>query len=214
MTTTAATTGIGAVGLIAAPSSLSERLGSGAHPEARRALDAARAQFTAGHRIDMGALALSLGVDRTSLFRWVGNRDALLSEVLWSLTVPTLESADRAASGTGGGERIAAVLTRFVDDVIATEFFRAFLRREPARALRLLTTKASPLQRRYVATVAWLIDRELGAHPLQGAIDTRDLAYLLARVSESFMYSDLITGEPPSSERAGVAFRLLLRVDG
>ncbi|GAA1470024.1 QsdR family transcriptional regulator [Microbacterium thalassium] len=214
MTTAAAPRELGEVGPVAAPSTLSERLSSGAHPDAQRAFAAAREQFLDRSRIDMGALATTLGIDRTSLFRWVGNRDQLLTEVLWSFAAPTLTHADRATAGISGGERIAAVLTRFVDDLIAAGFFREFLRSEPARALRLLTTKASPVQRRYVATVEWLIHRELGDRPLAGAIDARDLAYLLARVSESFMFSDLITGDPPSSERAGVAFRLLLRVDG
>ncbi|WP_350348964.1 QsdR family transcriptional regulator [Agromyces sp. G08B096] len=204
---------IAAVGLDAAPSWLSERLRT--HPDADRAFRLARETFIAGRRIDMGALATSLGVDRTSLFRWVGNRDALLSEVLWSLAVPTLVQAEHAADDGGleGAERVAAVLTHFVDDLIQADYFRQFLRREPARALRLLTTKESEIQRRYVATAAWLVRRDLGDEPLGGAIDPDALAYLLVRVSESFTYADLIAGDPPSTERARVAFRLLLRAD-
>ena len=210
----ATTETIASVGLDAAPSWLSARLRSGEHPDAQRAFDAARETFLASRRIDMGALATSLGVDRTSLFRWVGNRDALLSEVLWSLAVPTLVQAEHTTAGTGGGARVAAILTRFVDDLITADYFRSFLRREPARALRLLTTKESQIQRRYVATADWLVRRELGETPLGGAIASADLAYLLVRLSESFTYADLISGETPSSERAQVAFRLMLRIDG
>jgi len=214
------------VGWQAAPSWLSERLHGVAdrdpHPDAVRAFEAAREGFIAGHRIDMGALAAHLGIDRTSLFRWVGNRDALLSEVLWSLAVPTLAHAehtvDAAAVDAGardpaaGGARIAGILTRFVDDLNTAPYFREFLRREPARALRLLTTKESPIQRRYVASAEWLVRRELGERPLDGAIDPAGLAYLLVRISESFTYADLISGDVPSAERAGQAFRLVLRV--
>ncbi|MGP6169795.1 QsdR family transcriptional regulator [Microbacterium sp. A196] len=200
------------VGLSTAPSWLSERLT--AHADAARAFDAARASLIAGHRIDMGGLAASLGIERTSLFRWVGNRDALLSEVLWSLAVPTLAQAEHATAQLSGGERIAAILTHFVDDLITADYFREFLRREPARALRLLTTKESPIQRRYVATAEWLIRRELGDEPLDGAIDPAGLAYLLVRMSESFTYADLISGDQPSAARARIAFALLLRVDG
>lgn len=211
MPRTAASQTIADIGLAAAPSWLSERLTT--HADARRAFDAARESFVGGHRIDMGALATSLGVDRTSLFRWVGNRDALLGEVLWSLAVPTLVQAEHATAGRAGGERIADILTHFVDDLITADYFRQFLRREPARALRLLTTKESPIQRRYTATVEWLVRRELGDEPLGGAIDPAGLAYLLVRMSESFTYADLISGDQPSAERARVAFRLLLRVD-
>jgi hypothetical protein len=213
MTATApAALGIADVGVRAAPSSLSERLGSGAHPDADRAFAAARDVFISGRRIDMGALAASLGVDRTSLFRWVGNRDVLLGEVLWSLAVPTLVQAEQSGVGLEGGAYVARVLTHFAHDLISAEYFREFLRREPARALRLLTTKDSPIQRRYVATTEWLVRAHLGDAPLGGAIDPAELAYLLVRVSESFTYADLIAGQPPSAEGAAVAVRLILRV--
>jgi hypothetical protein len=210
---TATAAGVATVGTSTAPSWLSERLSDGSHPDAVRAFESAREAFIASRRIDMGSLAASLGVDRTSLFRWVGNRDALLSEVLWSLAIPTLVQAEHANADLAGGERIAGILTHFVDDLITAEYFRQFLRREPSRALRLLTTKESPIQRRHVATAEWLVRRDLGDAPLGGAIDPRGLAYLLVRMSESFTYADLISGDTPSAERARVAFRLLLRVD-
>lgn len=201
---------IAAVGLKAAPSKLSERLDT--HADAARALVRARKTFIGGDRVDMGTLAASLGVDRTSLFRWVGNRDALLSEVLWSLAVPTLVQVEESTADLRGGERVAALLTAFIDDLIRAEYFRVFLRREPARALRLLTTADSPIQRRYLATTAWVVRRELGEEPFDGTIAPDELAYLLVRVSESFTYADLITGEEPSTERARTAIRHLLRV--
>ena len=203
---------IAEVGLAAAPSLLSDRLET--RDDAMRAFHGAREAFIAGNRISMGELATELGVDRTSLFRWVGNRDALLSEVLWSLAVPTFVQAEQASAHLAGAPRVAAILTDFVDGLITATYFRTFLRREPARALRLLTTKESPIQRRYLATTEWLVRRELGDEPLGGAIDPAGLAYLLARVSESFSYADLISGDEPSVERASAAFKLLLRVDG
>ncbi|MFC7878552.1 QsdR family transcriptional regulator [Isoptericola sp. NPDC057391] len=208
---------IATVGLEAAPTPLSLRLAPGAHADARRAFDLARETFIAGRRLDMGPLAASLGVDRTSVFRWVGNRDALLTEVLWSLAVPTLVQADRATASERGAERVAGLLTRFAGDLIAAPYFREFLAREPSRALRLLTTKASPIQHRFLATCEWLVRTEIGDHPFDdgagaGGIDPASLAYLLVRVSESFTYADLITGETPEADRAAVAFRHLLRV--
>ncbi|GAA1968981.1 QsdR family transcriptional regulator [Isoptericola halotolerans] len=210
---------IATVGLRAAPTRLSARLVPGVHADALRAFEQARETFVSGHRIDMGGLATELGVDRTSVFRWVGNRDALLSEVLWSLAVPTLVQAERAASEPGpdgatpvGAAYLAALLSHFATDLIEADYFRTFLSREPARALRLLTTSASPIQQRYVATVEPLVREHLGTRPFDGAIDRHALAYLLVRVSESFTYADLIAGEPPSTDAARSAFRHLLRV--
>ena len=47
------------------------------------ALRLARRKFLAAQRIDMTALASELGVNRVTLYRWVGSRDALMVEVLW-----------------------------------------------------------------------------------------------------------------------------------
>jgi len=121
--------------------------------------------------------------------------------------------AEHATADLAGAERIAELLTHFVADLNRAEYFREFLRREPARALRLLTTKESEIQRRYVATTEWLVRQELGEAPLGGAIDVPSLAYLLVRVSESFTYADLIAGDQPSAARARTAFRVLLRAD-
>ncbi len=192
------------VGTASAPSWLSERLESGDHPDVMTAFRVAREIFIEGQRIDMGRLAVRLGIDRTSLFRWVGNRDNLLSEVLWSLAVPTLSQADRASAGQQGAQRVVSVLTLFAENLITADYFRSFLGREPARGLRLLTTKDSEIQRRYVAVVQHLLRTELGEQP-------PDLAYLLVRISESFTYADLITGDEPSAERARAAFELVLR---
>lgn len=204
--------GLGGQGVLLVPSPLSVRLepGPGHHPDALRAFLAARRTFVAGERIDMGGLATVMGVDRTSLFRWVGNRDALLSEVLWSLAEPTLDAADAAAEGAGAA-RVVEVLTHFVDALIEAPYFREFLRREPARALRLLTTRASDVQRRYVAVTETLLRRAEDEGAATPGLTRSDLAFLLVRISESFTYADVIAGEEPSAVRARAAFELVLR---
>lgn len=217
------TTALGDIGVRVAPSRLALRLGDpgatgvvGAeHPDSIRAFVRARQQFLAGERIDMRRLAAELGVDRTSLFRWVGNRDALLAEVLWSLAVPTLNSVEATVSArpevATGSARIVAVLSGFVDALVTAPYFRAFLTREPARALRLLTTKESEMQRRFVATVEHLIVEETSAGRLRLALPARELASLLVRIVESFSYADIISGELPSAERAQAALQFVLR---
>jgi hypothetical protein len=40
----------------------------------------------------MTSLAAELGVNRVTLYRWVGSRDVLMVEVLWSLAASTLAS--------------------------------------------------------------------------------------------------------------------------
>jgi len=193
------------------PSPLSRRLADPGAADVRRAFELARRRFRHGARVEMGPLAAELGVDRTSLFRWVGNRDALLTEVLWSLAAPTLDEAD-ARCGGSGGVHLGAVLTSFASAMITADYFRSFLGREPARAMRLLTTTSTQVQRRFTTVTELLVEREVQAGRFEPALPVHDLAYLLVRMSESFTYADLIAGEPPSAERAAAAFALLLRV--
>ncbi|WP_432483224.1 QsdR family transcriptional regulator [Kineococcus esterisolvens] len=194
------------------PTPLSRRLAAGGSGDAVHAFRRARRGFIAGERLDVSALAAQLGVDRTSLFRWLGNRDALLSELLWSLAEPTLDRID-AAVPERGGQRVVAVLTAFTDALISAPYFRAFLHREPVRALRLLTTAAGDVQRRLVATVESLLAEEEAAGRLAPPLPAHDLAYLLVRVAESFTFADLITGERPDTTRAAAALAHVMRTD-
>jgi AcrR family transcriptional regulator len=201
---------LGSLGTLLVPSPLSERLDE--HADAARAFRAARHRFIAGDRIDMSSLAAELGVERTSLFRWVGNRDALLAEVLWSLAVPTFDAADAAGASRSadGADRVEAALNGFVRDLITTDYFRAWITREPARALRVLTGGVAPIHRRFVAIVELLLEEELGAGRMRTPLPPHDLATVLVRIAESYAYADLIAGEQPDAERAAAAFALVL----
>ncbi|GAB3581538.1 QsdR family transcriptional regulator [Amycolatopsis endophytica] len=175
----------------------------------RRALRVARREFLAGERVDMGALAAKLGVDRATLFRWVGNRDELVSEVIWSLCVRTWEGAVRGAEGTGV-TRVVSVFHAFSSAVIEAGFFRAYLRRERDRALRLLTTRAGVHQTRVIALFEGLLDAEQVSSGLRLPLPVRDTAYVITRIAESFIYADLIVGEEPDAAKAAAAVGALL----
>lgn len=174
------------------------------------AFDISRKTFIAGERVDMQGLAATLGVDRATLFRWVGNRDQLLGEVIWSVAEPTLRRAFDVAEGEGA-TRVSEAIAGFVVAVTEAEFFSAYLRRERDRALRLLTTQASSFQHRLIKAFEDLLVKEVATgttYPLP----VHDLAYVIARICESFIYSDLITGEPPNPDKAALAIAALLGV--
>ncbi len=200
---------LGGLGALLVPSTLSQRL-TAPEDAAARAFRAARHRFIEGDRIDMTALATQLGVDRTSLFRWVGNRDALLAEILWSLAAPTFDAADAATEQARGADRVEGALTRFVHDLIEADYFRSWLAREPSRALRILTGGATPVHRRFVAVVERLLEQEIAAGFMTTPLPPHDLATVLVRVAESYAYADLIAGERPDAQRAAAAFGLVL----
>lgn len=180
----------------------------GASP--RKALELARRRVLSGRKVDMSAIAAELGVSRTTLFRWVGSRNALLAEVFWSLAEPALRTAIDSASGRGG-ERIARTVGHYLRAVLAAQAFGAQLTREPQATLQLLTAAGSPVQRRSIAVVTALIEAEIAAEALEPPLPVPDLAYLVVRIAESFLYPPLITGEPAAPEKAEAAVAALLR---
>jgi AcrR family transcriptional regulator len=178
-------------------------------PDPLEAFHLARRWFLTGKRIEMGELATELGVNRATLFRWVGGRDELLAEILWSVAEPTLTAAVDASPGHGA-ERIARVVGNFATVIDQAAFFQEFLRREPERALRILTTRASTVQSRLVAAIEALLNDELTQGRLDTSLPPRELAYLVVRIVESFLYADIITGEPLDIAKAEQAIGALL----
>jgi AcrR family transcriptional regulator len=191
---------------------LQSALVDGERPQPPGPLDAfklARRRWQAAERIDMSALAEELGVNRVTLYRWVGSREQLLVEVIWSLAVRTLENVDADAKGSGG-ERVVQVVTKFLDEVIANPGMRHWLREEDEQAMRLLTRSATGFQPRLIGWIEGLLRGEADAGRLELPADLHEVAYVIVRLIESYTYLDLITGEPAEAKRAEPILRLLL----
>lgn len=172
------------------------------------ALRLARKRWLAGERLDIGMLAQELGVARATLFRWVGSRDLLLAEVLWSLCEPTMRRSAEESRGQGV-PRVAAICERSIREMMQFEPLRRFIAEDADLALRLLTSKASPVQARAIAMVRGLLEAEQRrgwVAPL--SIDT--LAYLMVRLGESFLYATVLSGQQVDVGDCGIAVQLLL----
>lgn len=178
-------------------------------PDALDAFRVARRWFIAGRRIEMQELAAELGVNRATLFRWVGGRDELLGEILWSLAEPALAAAIEASNGTGA-QRVTRAIGGFATMVDQADFLREFLRREPERALRILTTRAGTVQARLVGAIDALLNDEVTRGNLRSPLPPRDLAYLIVRIVESFLYAEFITGEETDIAMTELAVGALL----
>ncbi len=159
----------------------------------------------------MRDLAGELGISRATLHRWVGSRDQLLGEILWSMTVEVFEARTSSGSLGRGPEGIADLVGEFVRTVNGSEPFREFLRNEPERALRILTTKASVVQSRAITKLREFLEEEVSADRLTPPLPVEDLAYLLVRIGESFIYTDVITGAEPDASKAHAAASALLQ---
>jgi AcrR family transcriptional regulator len=172
----------------------------GRRPAALDAFLAARRRFLAGERVDMTSLAAELGVNRVTLYRWVGSREQLLVEVVWSLARRTLDDLEAAHRGEG---RAVAILSGFLEATIAHPGMQRWLAEEGESAMRLLTRHDEDFQPRLIAAVEALLSPD---DP-----DRHEVAYALVRVIESYTYLDLITGEQPEAGRARPIFTRLLQ---
>src|SRR5262245_12296676 len=66
-------------------------------------------KYLAGERLDIGKIADDLGVNRVTLHRWVGTRDALILEVVWPLAEAAL-AAQWARFESSPGPRVPRVV--------------------------------------------------------------------------------------------------------
>jgi AcrR family transcriptional regulator len=181
-----------------------------AHEEPPEIFAAAMRVFLDCRRLDMRALAGSLGISRATLYRKTGSRDQLLGEVLWSLTRRAIEGSLRSADDLDGVDRIVAVVERYIAFIEQQPAFRRLLTGEPEIALRVLTSKHGVVQGRIAAALRALLDQEQRAGALRFTMETETLAYVIVRVCEGFLYADVIADNPPEFAQMGPAVRALV----
>ncbi|MFC4048784.1 QsdR family transcriptional regulator [Actinomadura syzygii] len=178
-------------------------------PTALDAFRRARADFLAGRRLDVQSLAAELGVSRVTLYRWVGTREQLLVEVIWSLTERTLRDEwERLASEPG--PRVPELMVRLLRAIWDQPGARRFLEQENDLAMRLLTLKSHGFQPRLLDLIREKVAEDLEDGRVSTPLPLDDLAYTVLRVTESFHYLPTITGEPADPDAAARVLAALL----
>jgi AcrR family transcriptional regulator len=183
--------------------------GAASRPTPLDALRLARRRWLAGERLDMGGLARELGISRAPLYSWVGSKERLIGEVIWSFAEEGVRQA-RGAAGGSGADYIVDVMERFVSLNATFKPLLNFISEDPQLALRVLTSQDGPVQGRMIAVARELLVEQVEAGRLTPALDIDTLAYLMVRVAESFLYSDVITGSEPDVDKAVEVVRVLL----
>jgi AcrR family transcriptional regulator len=168
----------------------------------------ARRRFLSGERLEMSALAAELGINRVTLYRWVGSRERLLVEVLWSLADEAMNYVRSQVPATPA--RAVEVVVGFLERVLANPGMQHLLSVDPELMMRLLTHQASGFQPRLLCAVEDLLREETAAGRLDVPMDPHELAYVVVRVIESYTYLDVLLGEQPEARRAEAALTLLL----
>lgn len=173
------------------------------------ALKLGRKRWREGERIQLGSVAQELGINRATLFRWVGNKELFLGEVIWSYCQKMFEDILERAPGKGS-DYVIYVCEQLVSEMMASEPLSVFIRQDPEYAIRILTSKSSIVQSRFIVAMADMIRQQLEISDWSPPIVPDDLAYLLVRIGESFLYGDVISGQITDRRHTSTAFRLLV----
>lgn len=173
------------------------------------AFRAARRRFLRSERVDMGDIAGELGISRATLYRWVGSRDQLLGEVMWSMNALGISQAREKAKGRGA-EWVLNLYWELGELIVAFDPLRFFIENEPEAALRVMASKHSPNQERMIAAWADILEEAVRDKGLVLKLDADTLAYVLVRIAESFLWADLITGQQADRHKAQDVARALL----
>lgn len=124
------------------------------------AIALARTRFLEGQRIEMRTLAEDLGIGRTTLYRWVGERDELVEEVFAGLVDDWFRIVSAQARGTGR-DRLIDIFTRFLDIASASTPLSDFASREPALTMRLLLDRKGKVATRSKELISTLVEEHL-----------------------------------------------------
>ena len=169
----------------------------------------AREIFLAGERLDMGKLAEDIGVSRATVYRWTGDREQLLADVLWAEAQSTLGWLGAQARGRGA-ERIHEIAAGYIDVIAFGPPIRAFLRHEGEHGVWLLTAPGGPFRPRLVQATIEIIQQEAeqGYRPPE---TVELLADSMVSLGERFVHNGGDPAANPSPDTAKRAIALLLR---
>src|SRR5439155_629984 len=163
--------------------------GSRISPSPERAeVAAAGRRFLASERLSLEELAAELGISRATAYRWAGNVEQLAGEVIASIVEDTHRRTVREARGRGA-ERVVDSIARGMRYIAASTPYRAFLERDPQKALRIVASKEAPVQAHTIALNQQLLEEEIERGTLDLPVDAHTMAYALVRIAESFLYA-------------------------
>jgi AcrR family transcriptional regulator len=174
------------------------------------AFAAARRRLRAGGRLDMVALAKEVGVGRATLYRWAGDRDLLLADVIWAELDDLITFAAKNAKGRGA-RRLERAVETIMLALANAPMMQSFLANEGESGLRLATAPQGLLRPRLVARVAELIELEHDAGRYDPPAPPAVLADGIVALCERYLHNG---GDPtlnPDPAMAKTIIGLLLR---
>jgi hypothetical protein len=130
----------------------------------------------------------------------------VLGEVVWRILIEAIERVE-ARGGDLDATRFIQNFGFLAETVRNYEPLERFVADDPEYALRVLTSRYSVVQGRLIE---WTVAKLAAMGELGPNTDVRDLAYAIVRLGESFIWSDMITGDPPQPDKATAMVGMLI----
>jgi len=163
-------------------------------PSREIAIEIALALFERGQRVDMQTVADSLGVGRTTLYRWVGDREQLFGEVLGHLAARVWRYVNDSATGQGK-EQVLRATEAFMTISSKYSPLRSFVQREPQLALRVLLRSDGLVSRRIREGAEEAFTRHM---PHFDIVANRELLDTMVRIGTVLQWVPIAIGEEVS----------------
>jgi len=188
---------------------MSEAEATASDPVSAGAGDAAllaRDTFLAGERVDMGTLAVRLGIGRATLYRRVEGREQLLDLVLGELAGEFFADGRSRMRSRDREDTLAELVRDLVTTTAGLPALRGFVHREPQLALRLLVGRSGSVRRRLTADLDALIGE---LYPVERD-RPRGLAEMVVSVGLALVWPSLAVGDEPSGDQVAEIVRALV----
>ena len=166
-------------------------------PRASQVVDAACLQFEMCQRVDLVELAQICEVNRATLYRWFGSRDALLAEVLWRLSMRIVNSVIKGVPATSLSGLMLGI-QGYLKIVSTHKGQLYFLKNEPEVAARVLFTGENSIRNRLVNILLVYLPQYRAFK--EGDPQVQTLAVAIVRLGETFLYGDRLGDAEPQLE--------------
>ncbi len=176
------------------------------------AFNLAKQSWLKTQRLNLGELAEELGVSRATLFRWIGNKDLLMGEIMWSIYRPTVMQARQQCLGSGV-DYVVNVFREVNTVILNSQPMRNWLHADGQYALSILSSKTSTFHERMVQLNTELLNNETAKGLIEPAMNIDSLSYFMCRIGQACIFSEMILGQEPDLQQledACTAVRILL----
>ncbi len=152
----------------------------------------------------MHTVAEQLGIGRTTLYRWIGEREQLIGEV-FGLLVDEWVTLVEAQAGGEGVERVLDIMRRFLQFAADSAPLTEFTEREPALALRLMMDRNGRTAERSHQALRRLLDTWTPTLAV-----SQQIVDVITATAITLVWANLATGQPPDINGAIIVASTLL----